>query len=219
MKTLALIHTVSGIIPAFQELCKEILHPQFRVFHLVDESILQNLIRVGKLSSHTYRKVSEYVVQAEEGGADAVLVTCSSISPCVEVAKYLVSIPVLKIDEPMAEETVKLGSEIGIVATLRTTLEPTINLIKQKATERGKKITVETSLCQGAFEAVVAGDGEKHDEIVKTEIGKLRTKVEVIVLAQASMARLIPGLGESEIPILSSPKSGLLAAKRVLEKL
>jgi len=219
MKTLALIHTVSSIIPAFQQLGKELLSPQFRIRHLVDESILQNLIAAGKLNPETYRRVSEYVIQAEEGGADAVLVTCSSISPCVDIAKYLVSIPVLKIDEPMAEEAVRLGSEIGVVATLPTTLEPTVNLIKEKAIPKREKITVKTTLCQGAFEAVVAGDGKKHDEIVTAEIIKLREKVEVIVLAQASMARLIPSLGKSNIPILSSPKSGLMAARKVLEKL
>jgi len=38
----------------------------------------------------------------------------------------------------------------------------------------------------------------------------------VVVLAQASMARLVPQLQGVRIPVLSSPQSGVAALKRAL---
>jgi len=144
-----------------------------------------------------------------------VLVTCSSISPCVDSARSLVSIPVMKIDDPMTDLAVEKASKIGIVATLPTTLEPTKYLLSTKAQARSKEITLKTELCEGAFEALSRKDTTTHDKLVLEGIRKTATNVELIVLA--SMARLVPQLGnEISIPILSSIPSGVEQAKAAL---
>jgi Asp/Glu/hydantoin racemase len=71
-------------------------------------------------------------------------------------------------------------------------------------------------IAEGAFEALLNGDAEKHDEIVKDTISALTEQVDVVVLAQASMARLVPQLQGVRIPVLSSPQSGVAALKRAL---
>ena len=91
-------------------------------------------------------------------GADAVMVTCSSIGPGVVLAQQLFDIPVIRVDEAMAEAAVRMGRRIGVMATLRTTLEPTIALLREKAAEAGIEIEIVDSLCDGAFDAVLAGD-------------------------------------------------------------
>jgi hypothetical protein len=50
---------------------------------------------------------------------------------------------------------------------------------------------------------------------------KLMTQVDVIVLAQASMARVVNTLSDNEktVPILSSPRSGIEAARKAIESL
>lgn len=55
---------------------------------------------------------------ARQGGADAVLVTCSSIGPSVPMARKLVDFPVFRIDEAMAAAPVRQASRIGVAATL-----------------------------------------------------------------------------------------------------
>ena len=59
------------------------------------------------------------VQSAHEAGADAVMVTCSSIGPGVEVARQLLDLPIFRIDEAMAESAVNVGTRIGVAATLR----------------------------------------------------------------------------------------------------
>jgi Asp/Glu/hydantoin racemase len=119
-------------------------------------------------------------------------------------------VPLVRIDEAMADEAVRIGSRIGVVATLASTLEPTAQLIERK----GDGITVTAHLCEGAFEALSAGDRDRHDELVREGLRAVLAGNDVVVLAQASMARVVDTLAEDErsVPILSSPR---LAMERV----
>ncbi len=179
---------------------------EVKTFHMVDESLLIDLMKLGELSPSITRRLCRHVVSAEEAGADIIAVTCSSISPAVDVARKLVTHPLLKIDEPMAEAAVARGRRIGIVATVSTTLDPTSNLLRQKASEASKEISIYTALCQDAFQAILQGDIEKHDRLVMEKATALAQKVDVLVLAQGSMARLaLPLSQQVKIPVLSSP--------------
>jgi Asp/Glu/hydantoin racemase len=135
------------------------------------------------------------------------MVTCSSIGPAVEAAAKLIGVPVLRVDQPMADKAVVAGKKIGVVATLRTTLEPTADLIQRRAGNTGKKIEVISKLSEGAFEALMAGDAAAHDAKVAAALRGLSEQVDVIVLAQASMARVVDTLKpeDKRVPILASP--------------
>jgi Asp/Glu/hydantoin racemase len=119
----------------------------------------------------------------------------------------MVDIPVLRVDQPMADKAVSLGPRIGVAATLPTTLVPTANLIERRAAAAGRQIKICSRLCAGAFEALMGGDSARHDAMVAAALRELTAEVDVIVLAQASMARVADGLDESarRVPILASP--------------
>ncbi len=213
---LAFLHTSHVLIPLFSKLASEIL-PDVQTFHVTDESLIRNTIAAGHLTKNTTRRIVNAIESAHEAGADAVMVTCSSIGPGVAVARMLFDFPVLRVDEPMAREAVRIGRTIGVAATLRTTLEPTIALVEQTAAAEGREITIVPSLAEGAFEAVLAGNTERHDALLIESLHKLRSQVDVIVLAQASMARVIPQLGASDgPPILSSPELAVRHARALI---
>jgi Asp/Glu/hydantoin racemase len=205
-KTLGLIHTSATLVPVFQQLCNQYL-PNVKVFNIVDDSLIKNTIACGELTPATARRVVNYVGSAQEAGADFILVTCSSIGPAVEASAELTGVPVLRVDQPMADKAVQTGKRIGVVATLSTTLEPTSDLVKRRAATAGKEIELQSVLCEGAFEALMSGDAATHDEKVGKALKELSAKVDVIVLAQASMARVADNMPESEkkVPILASP--------------
>jgi Asp/Glu/hydantoin racemase len=215
--TLALIHTSSTLVPAFSALCR--LHlAEAEVFHIVDESLIQDTIRAGTLRKLTMRRLVDQIASAEAAGANAVLVTCSSIGPGVRLAQQLFDFPVLRIDEAMAEAAVRQAAKIGVLATLRTTLDPTTALLREKALEAGRSVELVECLCEEAFPAVLAGDTATHDRILRKALLEDLNGVDVIVLAQASMARVVatmaPGLLRA--PILSSPELAVLRARQVL---
>lgn len=214
---LALIHTSPTLTPVFRALCAAEMS-DVEVFHMVDESLIQDTIRAGRLRGITIRRLLGQIESAEAAGADAVMVTCSSIGPGVALAQSLFELPVIRIDEPMAEEAVRLGHRIGVAATLRTTLEPTIELLKEKASQNRRTIEIVESLSEGAFEAVLAGDVMTHDRILAEKLIRDLHDVDVIVLAQASMARVVNEMpaGALKVPVLSSPELAVRRAKEIL---
>jgi len=205
-KTLGLVHTSATLVPVFAQLCKEKL-PGVNVFNIADDSLVKGIIAAGSLTPVIARRVAGYLESAELAGADYILVTCSSIGPAVEAGAKLIGVPVLRVDQPMADQAVTAGKKIGVIATLATTLEPTADLISRRAALAGKKIELTSQLCEGAFAALMAGDGATHDAKVAAALKELSQRVEVIVLAQASMARVVETLASADrcVPILASP--------------
>ena len=185
---------------------------------MVDESLIQNTVKAGILRRQTMRRLVDQVASAEAAGADAVLVTCSSIGPGVTLAQQLFDIPVVRIDDAMAEAAVSRARTIGVLATLRTTLDPTTALLREKAAQAGSTIELVECLCEDAFPAVLAGDTETHDRILRKALVEDLQGVDVIVLAQASMARVVATLapGTLQAPVLSSPELAVLRVRELL---
>ena len=205
-KTLGLVHTSATLVPLFAQLCKAKL-PHVDTFNIVDDSLVRAIGTRGSLTADIARRVGGYIASAEAGGADFILVTCSSIGPAVEAAAPFSAVPVLRVDQPMADKAVQAGRRIGVVATLPTTLNPTSDLVRRRAALAGKSLELTSRLCEGAFDALMAGDSAKHDAIVAAALRELSAQVDVIVLAQASMARVVDTLPEAErrVPIFASP--------------
>jgi Asp/Glu/hydantoin racemase len=216
-RTLAFVHTVLSLPPVFAALAEELV-PDAEVFHVVDESLLTVTRKTGSLTPTTRQRVLGHLLSAAEAGADFVVVTCSSIGPAVDASREFVPVPVLRVDEPMADEAVRLGSRVGVLATLRTTLEPTAALVARRAEAADKPVDVVARVCDGAFEALQAGDRDRHDELVRDGLRRLAADVDVVVLAQASMARVVDALPQEErrVPVLSSPRLGMLRAAELM---
>lgn len=205
-KRLGLLHTSATLVPIFEQLCKAKL-PDVAVFNLVDDSLIKDVIVHGRLRPQTARRVAQHVAAAEDAGADYIMVTCSSIGAAVETAATLASVPVLRVDQPMADRAVATARRIGVIATLSTTLEPTADLIRRRAAAAGRTIELSTRLCDGAFDALMSGDAAQHDAMVAAALRELAAQVDVIALAQASMARVVEALDAEDrrTPILASP--------------
>jgi Asp/Glu/hydantoin racemase len=205
-KKLGLIHTSATLVPVFAQLCKDKL-PGVETFNIVDDSLVKGIAAAGRLTAPIARRVTGYLESAELAGADYILVTCSSIGPAVEAGALLTGVPVLRVDQPMADEAVATGRKIGVIATLPTTLEPTADLIRRRAVAAGKDIELTARLCAGAFDALMRGDAATHDALVAAALKELSRQVDVIVLAQASMARVVDTLSPEDrcVPILASP--------------
>ena len=215
-----MVHSVASLVPVFNGLASEIM-PEVEVIHLVDEGLLKDVIATGEYGPSMGRRLGLLASFAEESGADAVMLTCSTLGVLVDEAGEMIGAPLLKVDEAMADEAVTVGSDIGVIATLYTTLKPTSGLVEERAARARKAVNVETVLCEGAFAALGRGDTSTHDRMVLENLRSLMERLDVVVLAQASMARVadqIP-VEERRVPILSSPRLGVQRFKEVLDGL
>ncbi len=216
-RSIAMIHTVAGLIPVFDTLLSSEL-TGWKGFNLLDESLLRATIRDGSPSPLTHRRLAVLIGSAVDAGAEAVVVTCSSLGAAVEAARPFCPVPLFRIDQGMAETAVTSFRRIGILATLPSTLTPTADLIRATSDRQGRDCAVINRLAEGAFQKLVAGDSAGHDTLVAHHLKLLVTEVDVVVLAQASMARALASVSEElgGTPVLTSPELGIRHVKEHL---
>ena len=158
------------------------------------------------------------IVLARDAGADTIMVTCSSIAPGVDFARKLVNVPVMKIDEPMAEKAVAMADTVGVLATAKTTFVPSVNLIGQVSEKMKKPVKIVSDLVSEAFDCFLAGDMQNHDRLVMAAGVELAGRSDVLVLAQASMSHLAEAIEDaSGTPVLTSPLLAIQALKKIIE--
>jgi hypothetical protein len=211
-KRLTFLHTSPVHIETFNRLMAE-LAPDIPVEHIVDETLLQKARAQGRLTPELLQQIDHTILNATQDGAGVILCTCSTIGPGVERSDPVVGhTPVIRVDRPMAERAVKLGSRIIVVAALASTLAPTRELILAEAQKAGKQVEIIERLCEPAWSKFEQGEHEAYLQEIAMKIREAAHEGEVIVLAQASMAEAARLCPEVSVPILSSPRLGLEAA-------
>jgi len=219
MKTVVAIHTAMPMVEPTKELFAKHM-PEVRLINIVDDSLIQDVIGAGKIPPAVKKRLMQYYHSAIDAGADLIFNTCSSVGDIALEAKKTIGIPLVKIDDAMAKTVVMESSNIGVLATLSSTMDPTVRLIKHFAVEHNREIRVAEGMAIGAFQAVIAGDRDTHDRLILEAAMKLAPAVDLFVLAQGSMARMEEEISrQSGKRVLSSPERGVLDVKAVLESL
>ena len=131
----------------------------------------------------------------------------------------MIDTPLLQIDRPMMDLAVQDGSRVGLLATVPTTVPASERLLRLAAQEAGLQVEVETRLCSEAFQALKAGDTEKHNQMLLEEIDRLSDEVDAIVMAQVSMTALEPLLVNTKVPVYNSGRTAFQRIRQVLESL
>lgn len=216
-KKIAVIHTSLTIYPSMD---KEILRqiPDADIHNVIDVKILNDVMKNGGINEDIKKRMVMYVLACESMGADIILNACSSVGEAFDVAQSITAVPCLKIDQAMAEEAAEIGHNIAVYGTVATTLDPSARLIERVAAEKGKSVSVTKYLIDGAFQILAEGDTETHNKMVLKKIMETKDNHDVIVLAQASMAVLIPEMEGFTQPVLYSLVSGVSRLKECLEK-
>jgi aspartate/glutamate racemase len=212
------INTVRVVVDDVIRFVKE-LDPSITVHNIIDDSLIAEVIANNGVNHNVLRKLCAYFVMAEQSGADLILNVCSSVGEAADVAASMGRIPGVTIVERMAEEACQTGTRIGVVATLSTTMGPTVRLVQKSAAKMGKQVEITEAVCQGAFEKLAAGDRQAHNEIALKTIRDLTRQVDVVVCAQGSMHALLPELGPTPVPVLTSPPRGVKHAVELLNSL
>jgi Asp/Glu/hydantoin racemase len=201
---IAFVHTVAFLVDMFRQMMDREL-PYVEVVHVLNETLLKDLLRDGPSPKITARIVRQAILAAD-GDVDMLVFTCSSTSPAINIARPMLAIPIVKIDDPMAEQAVASGKRIGLVCTARSTVDPSSALLQDHADIIKKPIEIDVSLSTHAYDALFAGDRGKHDKIIIEEASKLAETCDAIVLAQASLAHLQePIADKTGKPTLASP--------------
>lgn len=215
MKKITIIHTSLVSHAHLNKLFAEII-PEAKIHNIVDDSLLAEVSDNGHITPNIVNRMCKYFQSAEQIGSDLIFNQCSSVGEAAAIAAKTVSTPVLRVDEAMGEKAVQLGKRIAVVATVASTVEPSCNLVRQKAAEAGKDCEIVPYLVDGAMWALINEGQEKHNKLVKDTVVKAAEECDVIILAQGSMVVLLPELTDIKKPVFSSPELGVRKAREVL---
>ncbi|UQU64380.1 aspartate/glutamate racemase family protein [Couchioplanes caeruleus] len=207
MTTIGFLHTADVHVGTFRRLLRE-LGPGCTDVHVVDESLLADARERG-VDGDVERRLLGRLREVAARRPDVIVCTCSTLGGHAERMGAAVGVPVLRVDRPMAEAAVAAGARIGVVASTASTLGPTCELLASCA-RPGTEIV--EAPCLDAWPLFLASDFDGYAHRVAEHARTL--DVDVVVLAQASMAGAEQLLADLGRPVFCSPR---IAVRRTLE--
>ena len=214
------IHTVGSLEPVFGALAAELL-PGTAVEHVVDEGLLAEAIAAGRVPETTAARLERRVGEARRGGSDLVVVTCSSMGPAVDAIVERTGWPVMRVDAAMVDRALDLGRSDRRARDAAH--DPGAHgCARARAGDgaRGERRHGHEPARRGRLRGPQGGRSRTPRRARPGGIRDLIGSVDVIVLAQASMARVAEQLGDQAAgtPILASPRLGVERAAALLRR-
>ena len=154
MKKMAIIHTSAVSLQDLTTLCQEIML-EVEIINIIDDSLLAEVKRNNGITPAVISRMCRYVQSAESLGVDLIFNQCSSVGEAFAIASRCTAIPTLRVDEPMAEKAVSLGTRIGVIATVASTVKPSCDLIRTTAQRLGKEVVVQEYLAAEALDILM----------------------------------------------------------------
>ncbi len=217
MKRVAIVHTVRPVLGSFPQLLEQVVGQRLKIHNLLDEFLASDPAEIGYFSVENRNRLFNDIKSCELTNADLIIVTCSTLTPAVQLIRPFINVPVVAIDDAMTEQAVRIGRKIKVVATAMSTIKPTIAKLEQEAKLAGVGIEVDAQDHEPAYTAMRAGDMVTHDRLVLEMIKEVKG-FDCIVLAQASMGHLQQEAQQlAGIPVLASPILCCEKVKRMLE--
>ena len=209
MPRIACLHTAESNVAVFDTALRKLGTNGVELRHHVRADLLAAAERAGGLTPAIAAQTAEALRRLCDG-ADAILLTCSTLGPVAEVATETMPIPVMRVDAALAHEAVKDGGKIAVLCAVETTVEPTRLLFEKAARGTGAEIAVH--LVPHAWEAFKAGDRDRYLAMIAQAVDEaMRSGTTRVALAQASMAGAAALVAAGQQP-LDSPMAGLMAA-------
>jgi hypothetical protein len=191
--------------------------PEAQILHILDETLIEDFRREGGLSPHSRQKTLRMALTAQEAGVDGILVTCSTLSPSVDDLRPFLKTPIVKIDEPVIEEVVRIAEKIGLLATAETVLKSVEPLVVKKALDFGRKISIRRFV-KGDVWPLLQKDPPAFYRAIAEAATEAARECQAVILTQVSIA---PGRDYVEEKlrnkIYASPTYAIQDLRKILE--
>lgn len=190
--------------------------PEAELVNILEDSLSPDLEAAGILTPPMTKRIVALAQYGNDIGASAILFTCSAFGEAIEAAKATLSIPVLKPNEAMFEEALRVGSKIGLLATFGPSVPSMEKEFFDMAAKRGLTVDLSSVLVNDAMKALKAGDSEAHNRLLAEAALRL-LECEVVMLAHFSTACALPSVSQVlGSNVLTSPDSAVTKLKSII---
>lgn len=177
------LHTVPALVPVFHALLTG-RRGDLDIVHTADASLLSRAVASG-ITADVERDLHAHVSALRDAGAQAVLVTCSSIGEAATEAAATVGIPLVRVDAAMARTAVQRAREAARTRAAAGSDGPAERDAGPAASERGRILVLATlsatlgptsRLVQAAAREAAAGAGARGADaapVVDVEVSAL----------------------------------------------
>ncbi len=211
---ISFLHTSPVHVATFDALLDE-LSPDLPRRHRVEEGWLE-AARDHGMSTDLSETIATAMRELADGGVG--VCTCSTIGAVAEAAGSD-SAPTIRIDRALMQSALSHGGRPLVAMCLESTRTPTLDLLNDVADAQNCEAAPVVVMCQPAWRHFEAGDMNAYARSIANTIeAELQSsKPDCIVLAQGSMAIAEPLLADTGLPVLSSPRLGVLRALELLD--
>lgn len=194
--------------------------PDIQVSFITDDTLLSDTRAAGGPTPSVYARMTLYAQAAVLKGADLILNSCTSVGDVADEYAKTVGIPVVRIDDGMCREALQIGTRFALLSTVSTSAPPIKRRLETLAAQEGKTVTTDYNFEEEAWNALCAGNPQKHNEILLKRLRKLdQEHYDAILMTQVSMRELLPVLGPMKTPVLCCFPSGLDLVVHKMEEL
>ena len=200
------LHSAQSNIAVFEAARRSAGLDEVMLKHRVRSDLLAIAEKEGRPSASVLRQAADELVNLGRG-AHAVLLTCSTLGPAARIAAAELDVPVMRVDEALAEQAVQDGGAVTVLCAVGSTIGPTRAIFEEAAMGAGAE--VEVRLVPGAWDLFRANRHEDYWRLVAAAADEAADEGAVTVaLAQASMSGAVD---YARHRLLTSPRAGLAA--------
>jgi Asp/Glu/hydantoin racemase len=215
-RTIGMIHPVPGSMRAM-EAAFAAHWPEAVRSSVFDESLYRERGTLDAPNAECYRRTLALMQYCESVGSDAILVTGSFFTPCVDAGRPFMGVPVLSSYASAVDAVIASGARhVGALATDPGTVNLLDRALTAAALAHRRPLRVSASHVPGALAFLAKGDMAGHDNLVASVAAGL-SDCDLILLGQISMG---PGRAAVEAktgrPVLTAAEAAVLDLKKRL---
>ncbi|GIE28733.1 hypothetical protein Ait01nite_017780 [Actinoplanes italicus] len=206
----ALIHaTPASVAPAHAAFAADFADA--RLWNLLDDHLISEAEAAGGLTADLHQRMHTLLRYAVNGGADAILLTCSMYGPAARDFAPDATIPVLASDQALFDEVDRLAAQrITVLGPVRTGVDDTVARLREHLSTDP---AITGSVIDGARAATTARDHQALERAVVDATLSAQAGADLILLGQFSISPAQPAAQRAvTVPVLSPPQ---LAAQRL----
>lgn len=210
--------TTASVSPAKAGLAEAF--PEAAVWNLLDDRLISEAEASGGLTPALAKRMLSLIEYAINGGAEAVLLSCSMYGQVLEQARRDHDLPMLGSDEELFDEIARRSfRSVLLLGPLASAVEDSVTRLREVLGRRtgGATTRITGQIADGALAATARGDIEELVRVLQSAATPHLHDVNAVVLGNFSLAPAHASLEAAlQMPVLSAP---VLAAARLRQSL
>lgn len=158
------------------------------LMHFVDPALMYRVTSDENFKvADAQKKVKEQIEWIAQCNVDAILITCTNYIALLPEEEFIISMPILKIDEPYFESICDVQQSQTILFTNPATVSGTMERLNKYADNHQKSLDVEVIVINNTFDLIMRGLKQEYNQKIIEFLRSIIKENKIISIAQLSM--------------------------------